>query len=92
MNSQGADHGSQYRSVIYYHSVQQKQIAETVFGTLKDYYSDPIVTELSAATEFFDAEDDHQDYYNNNGQAGYFRAVIDPKILKLRAMYGSKLK
>lgn len=91
LNRQGADRGTQYRSVIYYHSELQKEIAELVFEELNSYYSDPIVTELSEAPEFFEAEGYHQDYYNNNGEAGYCRVVIDPKIAKLRAMYADKL-
>lgn len=91
LNRQGADRGTQYRSVIYYHSELQKEIAEQVFEELDTYYSDPIVTELSEAPEFFEAEDYHQEYYNNNGEAGYCRVVIDPKIAKLRAMYADKL-
>lgn len=91
LNRQGADRGTQYRSVIYYHSELQKEIAEQVFEKLNSYYSDPIVTELSEAPEFFEAEGYHQDYYNNNGEAGYCRVVIDPKIAKLRAMYADKL-
>lgn len=91
LNQQGADRGTQYRSVIYYHSELQKETAEQVFEELNSYYSDPIVTELSEAPEFFEAEDYHQEYYNNNGEAGYCRVVIDPKIAKLRAMYADKL-
>ncbi len=92
LNRQGADKGTQYRSVIYYHSDGQKEVSESVFSEVKDYYSEPIVTELSEAREFHVAETGHQDYYNNNSQAGYCRVVIDPKIAKLRAMYASKLK
>ena len=92
MNRQGADAGTQYRSVIYYYSKEQKQIAEKVFDELKDTFSDPIVTELSEAPEFYVAELDHQNYYNDNSQNGYCRIVIDPKIAKLRNMYADKLK
>ena len=92
LNKQGADRGTQYRSVIYYHSDKQREVAENVFSEIKDYYSEPIVTELSEATEFHIAEAGHQNYYNNNTEGGYCQTVIDPKISKLRAMYSDKLK
>ena len=92
LNRQGADRGTQYRSVIYYHDETQKAVAEKVIGALSGYYNDPIVTELSPMGEFFEAEAYHQDYYNNNSFAGYCKVVIDPKINKLRAMYSDRLK
>ncbi|MBL4706116.1 MAG: peptide-methionine (S)-S-oxide reductase MsrA [Flavobacteriales bacterium] len=90
-NRQGGDKGTQYRSVIYYHSAEQKEVIEQVFEELKDYYSKPILTELAEATEFHKAEATHQNYYNTSS-SGYCRIVIDPKIAKLRAMYADKLK
>lgn len=92
LNGQGADIGTQYRSVIYYHSDEQKQIAEQVFEELAEYFPKKIVTELSAAEEFYIAEAYHQDYYNNNAQAGYCRVVIDPKLRKLRDHYADRLQ
>ena len=92
LNRQGADRGTQYRSVIYYHSDEQKAIAEKVIHKLKDYYSAPIVTELSPLGEYYTAEKYHQNYYNSNSYAGYCKVVIAPKINKLRAMYADKLK
>jgi len=92
LNRQGADIGTQYRSVIYYHSETQKEICKTVFKEIKDYYSKPIATELSRIEQFHKAEVDHQNYYNNNSQAGYCSVVIDPKIDKLKAMYAKHLK
>ena len=92
LNQQGGDKGTQYRSVIYYNSEAQKETAETLFNELKSYYDEPIVTELSKATIVHPAEEGHQNYYNDNAEAGYCRAVIDPKISKLRAMYSQKLK
>jgi len=92
LNRQGADRGTQYRSVIYYHSVKQKETVTSVFKELLSHYSKPIVTELKEATEFFTAEVDHQNYYNINGESGYCKVVIDPKIAKLRAMFSDKLK
>ena len=92
LNRQGADRGTQYRSVIYYHSEEQQLIARQVFDELEAYYSDEIVTELSEAETFYPAEDYHQDFYNHNAQIPYCRMVIDPKIKKLRDMYADKLK
>ena len=91
LNRQGVDVGTQYRSVIYYHSDEQKEIIEKVFEEITTYYSEPIVTELSEATQFHVAEQDHQDYYNKNSKEGYCRVVISPKIAKLRVMYADKL-
>ena len=91
LNGQGADQGTQYRSVIYYHSDEQNEIASKVFTEVASYYSEPIVTELSKAEKFHVAEVGHQNYYNNNSEAGYCRVVIDPKIAKLRTMYADKL-
>jgi peptide-methionine (S)-S-oxide reductase len=92
LNQQGADRGTQYRSIILYNDDEQKAIAEKVLENVKGYYSDPIVTELVPLDVFYDAEKYHQDYYNNNSYAGYCRIVIDPKIKKLRDMYADKLK
>lgn len=92
LNRQGADKGTQYRSVIYYHSEEQKQVAETVFQEIAASFPAPIVTELSSAPTFYAAEKGHQNYYNDNSEAGYCRVVIDPKIAKLRAMYADQLK
>lgn len=91
LNQQGADKGTQYRSIILYHDDEQKAIAEQVFETVKPFYTDPIVTELKPFEVFYEAEEDHQNYYNNNQEAGYCRMVIDPKVQKLRKMYADKL-
>jgi peptide-methionine (S)-S-oxide reductase len=91
LNRQGADSGTQYRSVIYYHSEEQKTMAAKVILELKDNYSEPIVTELSAVQEFHIATQEHQDYYNENLGNRYCSIVIDPKIAKLKAMYADKL-
>mgnify|MGYP001115739099 CR=1 FL=1 len=92
LNRQGADYGTQYRSVIFYQNEAQKATAEKVIEKLKDVYEDPIVTELTAAPEFHLAEADHQNYYNENTEAGFCQAVISPKISKLRKMYADRLK
>ncbi len=92
LNRQGADKGTQYRSIILYHDAEQKATAEKVLENVKTYYSDPIVTQIVPLDVFYAAEKNHQDYYNNNSFAGYCRIVIDPKIKKLRDQYADKLK
>mgnify|MGYP003635268528 CR=1 FL=1 len=92
LNRQGADRGTQYRSVIFYHSEKQKEVAETVLKEMATYYEDPIVTELSSLEKFHPAEDNHQDYYAKNQSQGYCTAVISPKLAKLRKMHSEKLK
>lgn len=92
LNKQGGDRGTQYRSVIYYHDEKQKEIAEVVLKELVAYYDDPIVTELSAAPVFYEAEKEHQDFYENNPDYGYCSFVIDPKLAKLRKLHSDKLK
>ena len=92
LNRQGADRGTQYRSVIYYQNEVQKRTAEIVLKEMSDYYDDPIVTELSPAETFHEAEDYHQDYYRNNSSQAYCSAVIAPKLGKLRKLHTDKLK
>ncbi|MEM7380343.1 MAG: peptide-methionine (S)-S-oxide reductase MsrA [Bacteroidota bacterium] len=92
LNRQGADVGSQYRSVIYYHNDEQKRIAEGVLQEVAPYFDSPVVTEISPLQIFYEAEDYHQDYYRNNTQQGYCNFVITPKLAKLRQMHASKLK
>ncbi len=91
LNRQGADSGTQYRSVIYYHDAEQKQVIENVIQKVQEIFDDPIVTEVSEASIFFEADQDHQDFYKENSGAGYCRVVIDPKIAKLRNMYSHYL-
>lgn len=92
LNRQGADVGTQYRSVIFYENDAEKEIAQSVISELKDYFDKPIVTELSPLTIFYEAEDYHQDYYKNNQEQGYCNFVIAPKLAKFRKMYADKLK
>jgi len=91
LNRQGADAGTQYRSIILYHDTEQKAIAEKVFEEVKPFYEDSIVTELTTFEVFYDAEEDHQNYYNNNQDARYCQIVIDPKVQKLKKMYADRL-
>ncbi|QBA65005.1 peptide-methionine (S)-S-oxide reductase MsrA [Muriicola soli] len=90
-NRQGADVGTQYRSVIYHQNKVQQQIAEEVFSELKDAFDAPIITELSPLGTFYEAEDYHQDYYRNNQKQGYCSYVITPKLNKLRKLHADKL-
>ncbi len=83
LNRQGADTGTQYRSVIFYHSEEQKKAAEASRDRAQADFRDPIVTEITPAGPFWKAEDYHQDYYRNNPRQGYCRAVIAPKLDKL---------
>ena len=87
LNRQGADRGTQYRSVIFYHNEEQKEQAEQVIKVVQEYYEDPIVTEVSELPTFYEATQEHQDYYNENRLQGYCRVVIDPKIAKLKKYY-----
>lgn len=91
LNRQGADAGTQYRSVIYYHNAEQQKIAKTVFSEMAGYFDAPIVTELTEQSIFYEAEASHQDYYRNNSSQGYCNAVINPKLAKLRKMHADKL-
>lgn len=91
LNQQGADRGTQYRSTIMYHDESQKAAAEKVIAQLQDHFPSPIVTEVVSLDVFYAAEPYHQNYYNNNSNAGYCRVVIDPKISKLRQFYSEKL-
>jgi len=83
LNRQGADVGTQYRSIILYHSEEQKEIAEASKKEAASDFSDPIVTEIAPLIKFYVAEDYHQDYFDNNRYAGYCRVVIAPKLKKL---------
>jgi peptide-methionine (S)-S-oxide reductase len=91
-NRQGADHGTQYRSIVLFHDESQHKTAREVFAAMDALYTKAIVTELKPLDRFYPAEAYHQDYYNNNSSAGYCRVVIDPKLQKLRRHYADKLK
>jgi len=94
LNRQGNDVGTQYRSVIFYHSEEQKQLAEKYKVALDESgaWVNPIVTEILPATEFYKAEDYHQDYYDNNPQQGYCAFIIAPKVEKFKKVFKDKLK
>lgn len=94
LNRQGADAGTQYRSVIFYHNENQKLLAEKYKKELdaSGAWENPIVTEISPAPVFYKAENYHQDYYNNNKSQGYCQYVIQPKLEKFRKVFAGKLK
>ena len=83
LNRQGADVGTQYRSVIFYHDERQKLAAEKSMSEAQTLFQNPIVTEVKPLTKFYKAENYHQDYYKTNPAAPYCRFVIRPKLEKL---------
>lgn len=87
MNRQGNDVGTQYRSAMFYADDTQRQTFEQAMSRANKNWDDPIVTELSPLEAFYPAEDYHQNYYNNNTEAGYCSFVITPKIIKARQSY-----
>ncbi len=94
LNQQGADKGTQYRSAIFYHNEAQKEIAEgsKTKTDASDLWQDSIVTEVTAISKFYPAEDNHQNYFKLNPNQGYCRVVINPKVAKLRSKYAHLLK
>ncbi len=94
LNSQGNDHGTQYRSVIFTHNAEQKAKAEGYKAELdkSGAWDAPIVTEISPLPDFYPAEDYHQNYYALNGEQGYCQYVIRPKVEKFRKVFAAKLK
>jgi len=93
-NRQGADVGTQYRSLILFHSPDQETASRAVIERLdaEGVFENPVVTELEPYQVFYEAEDYHQDYYEKNPYAGYCMAVIVPKMKKFRKHYGERLK
>ena len=91
---QGGDVGTQYRSAIFYHTPEQKAEAERVIAELEaeKVWDDPIVTQVTPFEKFYPAEEYHRDYYRRNPNQGYCRAVIAPKVAKVRKLYLDKLK
>lgn len=94
LNRQGADMGTQYRSAIFYHSDEQRAVAEQVIAQINaaQIWNGPIVTEITRLDTFYPAEDYHQEYFANNTQQPYCRAVVAPKVAKFRKLYLDKLK
>ncbi len=94
LNQQGHDRGTQYRSAIFYHSPEQKRVAEEVMASLAQerVYSDPLVTELVPAGVWYEAEGYHQEYFARNPFQGYCTAVVAPKVMKFRKRFAERLK
>jgi peptide-methionine (S)-S-oxide reductase len=94
LNRQGADVGTQYRSVIFYHDEEQRRVAEEVISELEaeGIWKDPIVTELVPLDAYYGAEDYHQGYFRNNGFQPYCQVIIAPKVAKFRKQYLEQLK
>ncbi len=94
LNRQGADVGTQYRSVIFYHNKIQRETAEEIILELnkEKIWSNPIVTEITEFSIFYPGEDYHQEYFENNSNQGYCRMVIQPKVDKFSKVFKEKLK
>jgi peptide-methionine (S)-S-oxide reductase len=94
LNRQGADVGTQYRSAIFYHTDEQREQADHFKKKLEESgaFPRPIVTEITKFDKFYPAEDDHQEYYAENPEAGYCQVVIRPKLEKFRKVFADKLK
>jgi len=94
LNRQGADVGTQYRSAIYYHSPEQKAVAEQVIAELNaaHLWGNPIVTEVVPFRTFYPAEEYHQEYFKRNPDQSYCRVVVAPKVAKFRKQHLAKLK
>ncbi len=94
LNRQGADVGTQYRSVIFYHNEKQKQWAEKYKKKMNasGIWDDPIVTEITPINNYYEAENYHQNYYENNRNQPYCRFVIDPKLEKFKKEFGEELR
>lgn len=92
LNRQGNDVGTQYRSVIYYHSPEQKKIAEAAKQAAAELWSDPVVTEIAPLDKFYKAETYHQNYYKDNPYQPYCVYVVGPKVDKFRKKFHEKIK
>ena len=89
LNRQGADVGSQYRSIILCRTDEQLQIVDQFIKTISKYYRSPIVTEISLISEFFAAEQIHQNYFQNNQSNRYCTVVIEPKLKKAKEQFST---
>lgn len=91
-NRQGNDIGTQYRSIIFYSDESQKQTAEEFIARINPEFDGRIVTEVEPLTDFYEAEDNHHDYFKKNPNAGYCQVIISPKVAKLRKEFAELLK
>jgi peptide-methionine (S)-S-oxide reductase len=94
LNRQGHDAGTQYRSAIFYHTPEQRQVAADVIAaiTKEGMYPGPILTQVEAAETWYEAEPYHQEYFVRNPFQGYCTAVVGPKVAKFRKHFTAKLK
>ena len=94
LNYQGNDHGTQYRSVVFYHNEEQKQLAEKYKKQINDEkaYPNPIVTEIKPYNNYYEEEGYHQNYFNQNGNESYCQYVIQPKVEKFEKIFKDKMK
>lgn len=92
LNRQGNDIGTQYRSAIFYHSDEQRRIAEDIVREIAPHYDAEIVTQIVPASNYFRAEDDHQEYFRHNPAQGYCMFVVAPKVEKFRRTFAAKRK
>lgn len=90
-NRQGNDVGTQYRSVIFYHSPEQQETARQVIAAMANVWDAPIVTELNPAQEYYKAEDYHQNYFRQHPLQGYCAFVVAPKVAKFRKVFADKI-
>lgn len=90
-NRQGNDVGTQYRSVIFYHTPEQQEIAKQVIACMANVWDAPIVTELSPAPAYYKAEDYHQNYFRQHPLQGYCAFVVAPKVAKFRKVFADKV-
>ena len=92
LNRQGNDVGTQYRSVIYFHTPEQQETARHVIAEMANVWDAPLVTELSPVETYYKAEDYHQNYFRQNPLQGYCAFVVAPKVAKFRKMFADRLK
>ena len=92
LNRQGNDVGTQYRSVVYYHSPEQQDVARHVIAEMANVWDAPIVTELSPIGTFYKAENYHQNFFRQNPMQGYCAFIVAPKVSKFRQTFADKVK
>ena len=89
LNRQGADIGSQYRSIILYRTEEQKQLIDQFITSISKHYRSPIVTEISLLSQFYEAEQYHQDYFHTNKSNRYCTMIIEPKLKKAKEQFST---
>lgn len=92
LNRQGNDCGAQYRSIIFFHTPEQEATAKHVIAEMANVWDAPIVTELQPASAFYQAEDEHQNYFRQHPLQGYCACVVAPKVVKFRKMFTDRVR